>query len=107
MSSEYLLDTSALRTLNGGDFATLEGVKLSVGLSTLFEIVAGMPRVGSSGAEAEFRSRRNAVRHWQRWITPARTVWLTPAQVRVRAFGRIESDSNTGFREVLRIAADT
>jgi hypothetical protein len=107
MASVYLLDTSALRALSARDFTDLEAVKLSVGLSTLFETLAGMPRVGSPGAEAEFRSRRNAVRHWQRWITPARTFWLTPAQMRVRAFGRVESDNNTGFREVLRIAADT
>ncbi len=107
MSPEYLLDTSALRALNDSDVARLEGVRLSVGLSTLFEVLAGMPRLGSSGAEAEFRSRRNAVRRWQRCITPARTFWLTPAQMRVRAFGRVESDNSRGFREVLRIAADT
>ena len=94
MSKEYLLDTSALRRLNAGDFSALEGLALGGGLSTLFEILAGMPRVGSSRVEAEFRSRRNALRHWQRWITPARTLWLTPAQMRARAFGRVELDSS-------------
>jgi hypothetical protein len=104
---EYVLDTNALYRLSDDILHDLEATtaRLTVGLGTLFEVVAGIPDKRAGNADHEFRCRRAAVRRWQRWITPARTIWLSPSEARLRAFGKPVVDHYDAFREILRVLA--
>jgi hypothetical protein len=105
---ETLLETSVLYKLRDAELDKLCGrSKIWTGLSSLFEIVAGVPPLTAPNAENEFRARRSALRRWRDWITPARTIWRTPAEARCAAFGQSTRDHYDAFRTVTNVLIES
>lgn len=108
LAQEIQLDVNVLRGTPDSVFETLAArrVPVWIGLSVLFEIIAGTGMRAGEAAERDFRARQTALRRWREWITPARTIWLTPAEMRCRAFGldvAPDSSARVGVVEAINV----
>lgn len=88
---EYLLDTCIWLALNDQDIERLSAhptpFRLTAGCAALFELISGIPSLGSRTVSREFQRRSAALRRLLKAAPGGCLDLRTPHQIRSRAFG--------------------